>query len=215
MAAGPPITASAPPRYVGVLIDVAERVFCLGLFGLFAFSFYNAIDKGANWFNAVIVATEAITVVLILTRKSAMVTSYKPLDLAVSFITSGGSLLIRPAHVVPVSASIGAALILSGLFGQVWSKLTLGRSFGIVPANRGLRLSGPYGWVRHPIYLSYLLGWMGILLMIPTFWNASVYALCLAGQIFRMEAEERVLGRDPDYAAYAAKVRYRLIPSIY
>lgn len=215
MAAGPPATGPAPSRFVRVLIDVAERAFCLGLFSLFAISFYNAIDKGANWYNAVVVATEAITVVLILTRKPATVASYKPVDLAVAFITSGGSLLIRPGHVDPISPSLGGALILSGLIGQVWSKLTLGRSFGIVPANRGLRLTGPYGWVRHPIYLSYLLGWMGILLLIPTVWNVSVYALCLAGQIFRMDAEERVLGRDPNYAAYAAKVRYRLIPSIY
>ena len=215
MAVGPRTPASAPPRLVRMLIDLAERVFCLGLFGLFAFSFFNAIDKGANWYNAVIVAAEGITVVLILIRRPSTATSYQPLDLAVAFITTGGPLLVRPEHVPPIAPSVAGALILAGLIGQVWSKLTLGRSFGVVPANRGLRVSGPYRWVRHPIYLSYLLGWVGILLLYPTFWNASIYALCLAGQVFRMDAEERVLGLDPAYGAYAAQVRFRLIPSIY
>jgi protein-S-isoprenylcysteine O-methyltransferase Ste14 len=154
-------------------------------------------------------------VVLILIRKPATTASYRPLDWVVSFITSGGSLLARPGHIVPVSAGLAVSLVLVGLFGQFWSKLTLGRSFGVTPANRGLKLTGPYRWVRHPIYLSYFVGWVGFLLLNPTLWNAAVYTICLAGQLYRMDAEERVLGRDPDYAKYAAEVRYRLIPFVF
>ena len=39
-----------------------------------------------------------------------------------------------------------------GLAFVIAAKLTLGRSFGLVPANRGVVVSGPYGFMRHPIY---------------------------------------------------------------
>ena len=43
-----------------------------------------------------------------------------------------------------------------GLLFVIAGKITLGRSFGIVPANRGV-VAGPYTLVRHPIYAGYLL----------------------------------------------------------
>jgi protein-S-isoprenylcysteine O-methyltransferase Ste14 len=36
-----------------------------------------------------------------------------------------------------------------------------------------------------------------------------------AAQLVRIHEEERVLGRDPSYRAYRARVRYRLIPFVY
>jgi protein-S-isoprenylcysteine O-methyltransferase Ste14 len=207
---------SPPPGGVArILLDLFERAFCLGLFSLLAVSLYRAVGQGANWYSLAILAGEGITVVLILIRKPAKTTSYRPLEQGVAFVTSAGSLLVRPAHLYPVAPNLAGALILCGFIGQVWSKLALGRSFGVIPANRGIKLSGPYRWVRHPIYFSYLLGWVGFLMLNPTFWNGGVYTLCLIGQMFRMDAEERVLGRDPSYADYAEKVRYRLIPGVY
>jgi len=43
-------------------------------------------------------------------------------------------------------------------------------------------------------------------------------ALCLAGlalQVIRLQAEEKLLGQDPVYAEYMAKVPYRLAPGLY
>ena len=45
----------------------------------------------------------------------------------------------------------------SGLIVIIAGKMTLGRSFGLMPAHRGLVCTGIYGWVRHPIYAGYLL----------------------------------------------------------
>ena len=58
------------------------------------------------------------------------------------------------------------------------SLLTLGRWFGIRPALRGLATTGPYGLVRHPIYLAYLFADIGYNLQE---WNPGTLALVAAG----------------------------------
>ena len=49
-----------------------------------------------------------------------------------------------------------------GLVLVVVGKMALGRSFGIVPANRGVVVRGPYTLVRHPIYTGYLITHVGV-----------------------------------------------------
>jgi protein-S-isoprenylcysteine O-methyltransferase Ste14 len=102
-----------------------------------------------------------------------------------------------------------------GLLVQLHAKLTLGRSIGCIPANRGLKLAGPYRFVRHPMYAGYLLSHLAFLAMNPTAWNLAVYALCYGVQVPRLMAEERLLGGDPRYREYQAAVRYRLIPGLF
>jgi len=98
---------------------------------------------------------------------------------------------------------------------QLHAKLTLGLSFGCVPAHRGLKLAGPYRFVRHPMYAGYLIGHVAYLLINPTGWNVAIYALCYCLQIPRILTEERILGRDPAYRAFSQRVRYRLLPGIF
>lgn len=98
---------------------------------------------------------------------------------------------------------------------SVVSLLSLGRSFGIRPALRRLVTSGPYGVVRHPMYLSYLVSDIGYNLQE---WNIGSVLLVLAGWTslaYRIHAEERVLSRDAGWSAYAASVPYRLIPRVW
>ncbi len=91
----------------------------------------------------------------------------------------------------------------------------LGRSFGVVPAFRGVQTGGPYAWVRHPVYAAYLLGNLGYLLESPTAWNLGVIALQTLGQVVRMDHEERVLSEDHAYVEYRQRVRWRLVPGLY
>jgi protein-S-isoprenylcysteine O-methyltransferase Ste14 len=95
------------------------------------------------------------------------------------------------------------------------SMLGLGRSFGIFPANRGVKRQGPYSLVRHPMYLGYALWQFGFVLANPGWSNAFVLGLATGLQLWRIEREERVLARDPIYLAYRQKVRARLIPGLY
>jgi protein-S-isoprenylcysteine O-methyltransferase Ste14 len=95
------------------------------------------------------------------------------------------------------------------------SLFTLGRLFGIRPALRGLMTRGPYRFVRHPIYLSYIIGDIGYNLQE---WNFGTVLLVMAGWaslLQRMKAEEHVLSHDEGWLKYIASVRYRLLPGIW
>jgi protein-S-isoprenylcysteine O-methyltransferase Ste14 len=72
-----------------------------------------------------------------------------------------------------------------------------------------------YRFVRHPLYGSYAIGYLGFLLGNPTLLNIALIAVTFACQYLRAVAEERVLARDPAYQEYMRKVRYRFIPLIF
>ncbi len=95
------------------------------------------------------------------------------------------------------------------------SLLSLGRQFGVWPALRSLATRGPYRLVRHPMYLAYVLGDIGYNLQE---WNYGTALLVVAGWaslLYRIHAEERMLSHDAGWPAYAASVRYRLIPGLW
>src|SRR5437899_3599998 len=60
-----------------------------------------------------------------------------------------------PGHVGWPAAGLVLVTFAAGL--SLVSLLSMGRLFGVRPAVRGLVTNGPYRFVRHPIYLSYLL----------------------------------------------------------
>ena len=98
---------------------------------------------------------------------------------------------------------------------QVAAKASLGLSFGLVPANRGIKSAGAYRFVRHPIYASYLVGHVGFILSHFNYFNLAVLAFNWFCQVIRIFEEEKVLRRDPAYVAYASGVRWRLIPGVF
>lgn len=125
-------------------------------------------------------------------------------------------LLIMPgAASVPPFLQIGIVLIMAGNTFQILAKLFLRRSFGVAPANRGIKTDGPYRWVRHPMYAGYLIIHIGSMILIPSLFNLAIYAASWGFQIFRLLAEERLLSQDPAYAAYMEKVRWRLLPGVF
>lgn len=109
----------------------------------------------------------------------------------------------------------GAALQIIGITVQLYAKVSLGRSFGILPATRRLVTHGPYRVVRHPIYAGYLISHVAFLLSNFLLWNGLVFAVLYAVQLIRMQREEEVLMALPGYRDYCAEVRYRLVPGLY
>jgi len=102
----------------------------------------------------------------------------------------------------------GMVISLTGLF-------SLNKSFGLVAAHRGVKTGGLYSVVRHPIYAGYFLSFGAFLVQNITLINVLIYGVFVTLEILRVRAEERVLSQDPDYASYARKTRWRVLPSIY
>jgi protein-S-isoprenylcysteine O-methyltransferase Ste14 len=83
---------------------------------------------------------------------------------------------------------------------------------------RGHRVvsTGPYALVRHPMYSVAVLYFVGASLLLGSWWGVALSPLFLLLFAVRVRIEERALTDGlPGYAAYAAKVRYRLIPGIW
>jgi protein-S-isoprenylcysteine O-methyltransferase Ste14 len=98
----------------------------------------------------------------------------------------------------------------------VWlliSVLFLGRCFGVLPEARGLVTSGPYRFMRHPVYLGEIGACAGLAIAAASLANAMVLATLIIAQVVRMHLEERALTQAfPAYAEYAASTP-RLVPS--
>jgi protein-S-isoprenylcysteine O-methyltransferase Ste14 len=109
----------------------------------------------------------------------------------------------------------GIVLITAGALLSIVSLWTLGRRFGIRPALRGLTVSGTYRVVRHPMYLSYVLGDIGYNLQECNLGTAALVITGWLAMVYRIEREERVMARHPQWAVYISAVRYRLLPGIW
>ncbi|MBS0265194.1 MAG: isoprenylcysteine carboxylmethyltransferase family protein [Planctomycetes bacterium] len=206
------------PETTGVWVyDVVERVIVLLLYlGLVARMLAQAVENGWTT-NLLLLPSEGLVVVLLLIRRPTTQISRDAGDWALALAATMVPLMVQPVAQTPalISPLIPALLYLCGMIIQLHAKWILGRSFGCVPAHRGLKQAGPYRIVRHPIYAGYLLAHVAFLMMNPSAWNALVYLLAYALQIPRLLIEERLLAQDPEYQKYQMAVRYRLIPGVY
>ncbi|WP_338075251.1 isoprenylcysteine carboxylmethyltransferase family protein [Bradyrhizobium erythrophlei] len=84
---------------------------------------------------------------------------------------------------------------------------------------RGHRVisSGPYAFVRHPMYSGTVLFFVGApLLLLGSWWGIALSPLFAVLFALRIAIEERALRAGlPGYADYAARVRYRLVPGLW
>jgi protein-S-isoprenylcysteine O-methyltransferase Ste14 len=113
---------------------------------------------------------------------------------------------------------LGVVLALGGVALGVWGVRALGPAMTTMPEPRPhapVATRGPYRAVRHPVYSGVLLLCLGVSLARST-WLGLVLTAVLA-VLFDVKAryEERLLRRDPDYAAYAERTRSRFVPRIY
>jgi protein-S-isoprenylcysteine O-methyltransferase Ste14 len=91
----------------------------------------------------------------------------------------------------------------------------LGRSFSIMPEARHLVTSGPYAFVRHPLYLAEEIGIIAIFIQILSIPAALILVIHFCFQVRRIYNEEIVLAAAfPEYLAYQARTA-RLIPGIW
>jgi protein-S-isoprenylcysteine O-methyltransferase Ste14 len=111
----------------------------------------------------------------------------------------------------------GVVLAALGIGVAIWARLYLGRNWGMpmsVKENAELVTTGPYAYVRNPIYAGIGLATLGSALI--DWWWVVFLACAVAYFIYSAKVEERILLREfPDsYPAYKARTK-SLIPFIY
>src|SRR5262249_46342659 len=114
-------------------------------------------------------------------------------------------------RLLPATAAtfwIGAVVLAAGLAFSVWARVVLGRNWsGTVTLKQDHELirTGPYRWVRHPIYTGLLIGFVGTAIAVGQ-WRGVLAVLIVFVALWRkLRLEERWLG-DLFGAEY---VRYR------
>jgi protein-S-isoprenylcysteine O-methyltransferase Ste14 len=76
--------------------------------------------------------------------------------------------------------------------------------------------TGPYRWVRHPMYVGVILLWLSTALILGSWWALVPGLIIAAIFVVRTALEDRMLQAElAGYAEYAARVRYRLLPAIW
>ena len=191
------------------VVDLGEKLLIIMLAAPFLIAFAHVLPRHPNY--ALLLFSETLTVLLVLTRRAGRV-SLSPYVLLIAFVGTAGPLAARPVGVALLPTSITSVAMFCGLFLSVCAKVALNRSFGLVAANRGIKRRGPYRFVRHPMYLGYIVTQLGFLSASFSARNLLIYALSWLMNWLRIREEERYLMLDPVYRAFVEEVPGRLIP---
>jgi protein-S-isoprenylcysteine O-methyltransferase Ste14 len=194
-------------------IKIIANVVVVVFLGLMVYACYRKYHDSGSINGLGLLIVSSIMVAMYVLKRDARSISQSPLLWLLAFAGTCATLLLRPtAPSTPFN--IGDIIQMIGIVAIAASMLSLRRSFGIVPANRGIRTGGLYSFVRHPLYASELLWMLGFVIANPSGWNIALWFCECLLQFARASAEERFLSLDPVYAEYRARVKYRLLPLV-
>lgn len=196
----------------GSLLPFLGNVVLAGIWALYTWARLGRWLEDRAPVALVLVARNTAVTLVFLCRRPARTASRDLKEWAVAL--AGTFMGYFYSESAPLLPQAGTALMVSAALLGTVASLALGRSFGIVPANRGVKTRGPYALVRHPLYFSYVAFDVGFLLQAASIANGLVFAAMVATTYLRARFEERVLAADPEYRAYAERTRYMFIPGI-
>jgi protein-S-isoprenylcysteine O-methyltransferase Ste14 len=186
------------------------------VFTLFAIRIATDFLTTGRMTGLLLLGSESLVVVLTIARRSACIVDRSWRTRVLTTVSMAGPPLVYPAHVTALAPeAITVAISAVGLLVVIAGKLSLGRSFGLLPANRGIVSTGCYRVLRHPIYLGYLITHVAFVAANPTAWNTMLLVLSDSALLRRAVYEERTLAQDPQYREYLQRVRWRLVPALF
>lgn len=136
---------------------------------------------------------------------------------ALAFVATYWGLLVasfaKPGAAL-VPGMVSNAISILSILVVVYARFSLGRSIGLVPAQRVIITQGAYQFVRHPIYTGIFISYTSFMLRAYSPTNVAL-ALCGIGfYLIKSVIEERFLAVDPEYADYLERVRWRWFPGL-
>ena len=160
------------------------------------------------------------TIILVVTmvfRRTPVRVTPNPWYWLLAFVATYGLIAFYAfaPHGTPIVAIIVPnVLVLISVAIMIWARLTLGRSIGYVPADRGIITGGPYRFVRHPIYSGLFVTLFAFVLRAYSPLNLLLILFIIGLFMLKSMIEERFLRDNPEYAAYMKQVRYRWVPGV-
>lgn len=200
----------------GLFSDLAARAVIVVLFSMMTVSFTQDFLASGRITGLMLVVSELLVVIMTLFRRHAALVDRGLRARALTALSLLGPPLARPAAVAALAPQVltaGASVV--GLLIVIGGKLSLGRSFGLMPANRGIVSTGLYRLVRHPIYMGYLITHVAFAAAAPSVWNIALLVTSDIALLARAVCEERTLALDPAYREYREKVHWRVCPGIF
>ena len=163
-----------------------------------------------------LVLYNTLLVLVTVTRRPSVSTSPRIRDWVAALLTVAIAFEFRPGEWHQTGAQAAGVILQGvGLTTMGLAVVNLGRSFGIVAANRGVKRVGLYGCVRHPLYTGESLFFTGFLLTNFSPINLIVWVGILCGLLIRAWAEEDHLRQNLEYRVYQDAVPYRFIPGLF
>jgi protein-S-isoprenylcysteine O-methyltransferase Ste14 len=197
------------------LAEFAARGVTCALFVVLATQIGAEYARTGHLTGLLLLVSELLVVVLTVVRRPAAVVDRAMASRIIAALSMVGIYFIRPSGVPLVPDVVTASVSSAGLVVIISGKLTLGRSFGLMPANRGIVSRGIYRIVRHPIYAGYLVTHAAFLVAHPTAWNLALIGVSDTALLVRAVYEERTLALDAAYADYMTQVRWRVLPGCF
>ena len=134
---------------------------------------------------------------------------------ALTAFFSGMAFIGQPRTATEAAMTASQIIILAAnVFGMA-CLINLGKSFGVLIACRGIKTTGLYALVRHPMYGSDILLRIGYVFAHFTAFTVIALLLSSACYIYRALLEERFLAQQSEYQDYMRRVRYRFIPFLF
>lgn len=196
--------------------DLFGRIAIVALFSFFAWRIGEDFLATGRLTGLLLLAGELLVVVLTIFRRPSSVIDRSVRARLLTTLSMLGPPLVRPGSVPAIAPELATVMLsLVGLIVVIAGKASLGRSFGLMPANRGIVSTGLYRVVRHPIYMGYLITHVGFLAANPTLWNVIALSAADLALLVRAVREELTLARDPAYRDYQQRVRWRVLPGIF
>jgi protein-S-isoprenylcysteine O-methyltransferase Ste14 len=193
--------------------NICSGIFLAVIWGFFSYAHLLGFLATREWPLLLFCFSETLVVFFYIFRSKPQTISVNPFDWIIAVVGTFSPLFFRPEAwgIFPLAK----IAIVVGAFFQILSIISLNRSFALVAAKREIKTAWMYRIVRHPLYASYCLVFLGYVLTNTSLANVLIYLIAMIFLCLRMFREEKHIAVDPVYREYMHKVHYRLIPFVF